>query len=41
MAVTGFVWQLRVYILLFFTKIALRGSYRTDLRENVTVALED
>ena len=39
-------WQLRglsgcygVYVQLFFAKIALRGSYGTDLREDVAVAI--
>ena len=36
--VTGSTWLLRA-LRLFFVKIALRGSYGTDLHEGVTEAL--
>ena len=46
LALMGSTWMLqglhgsyRVYILLFFEKIAVRGSYGIDLREGVTAAL--
>ena len=38
MAVTGLFGCYRVYVLLFFAKLASRGSYKTALREGMTVA---
>ena len=41
MAVTGCRWQLwGLRPALFFTKIALRGSFGADLHEGVTMALD-
>ena len=40
MAVTGPMWLLRIYVPLFCAKSPLRGSYETDLCEDMTQAFD-